>query len=586
MRHNALALVVSFFLVFLSIGMGVRAYTITSTDSCGLYDCCSILAMKDYTVPQLSTFSATKVSDLRAEIGKIDFKTVKILDASHIEVCGKIEGGTQNYWGISGLWNSTWWNSSYPYRYPFYLTRNDTAQIFSVNDSAFLFNRDIYWTNISNQTKNYVYCINSGCTSGDIKIGQETMEIFYHNETNGTGNTTQSIYDTSYQMVLHMNNVTGTDFAQYKQAPTSAAGVFPSDNIIFGKGLNFTGTDGFQYSGANCFNHTGAFTAWTVEMWVSTASLSAGADEKYMWRGDSEEIRAKLGENLDAGNQLFCSQFNGTWTTLKATIAKNVTYYVVCRWNGTALGLFVNGAEVASAPMPTFTASTGGCAIGSQMGGQEFKGWIDEFRVSNISRSNQYISDQYANGIGLLTYFGSEEALDVTPPNITIYHPENKSYDWDDRTNFLFNISVAEALPDKCVFWLINTSLTMTGDMDKSSNWYTRRFNLTNSWYNATFICNDTSANNATNGTFFSIGAAPPNTTAAFKQYCNDTILKKDYFYNEYTGSYVNLSENCTYGCDDVLIICKPNPTYSFLIVCGILLIMLVIATYIKRNWV
>lgn len=582
-----------------------HAYVILSEDKCDLFDCCSVLNIVNHTQQELNQLKNTARSDLKTHIGQIDFSTITIQNSTSIRICGNIAGASQNYWGISTFWNSTWWNSTYLFRYPFYEYRNGIAQPFSINDTGKVFGRDIIWTNISNNTLNYVYCRDSNCvnTGYDYRVAQETMEIYWENETNLKGNSSTNVWDSSYQLVLHMNNASLTDSTKYRIKPTTIAGFTASDdNIIFGRGLNFSGNDGAQYTGANVFNHTGAMTGWTVEMWAKSASLSGGIAEAYWFRCDSEELRMAIGEDITAGNQLFCGQFNGTWVRLTTSIANNVTYHVACRWNGTGLGLFVNGLQVASAPMPTFTASTDGCAIGSQMGGQEFRGWLDELRVSNVSRSDAYIWDSYQNGKGNYTYFGAEETPDdLNPP----YYNNTESYannitdcekKWAEST-----INVSWYDPENNFNWCkiehnltgVNVNYTDLGDAyypPKADYTFNVSLNCSDTKIiNWRMFCNDTYGNwNNTEWNTLTVTsqcACPINATGIQNTYCNGTILQTDYLYNQYTGQWVNVSKNCTWGCDNELNLCKPNDTYSFLWIIGILLAILLIATFIKRYW-
>lgn len=85
--------------------------------------CCSHLQVADIDstllLPYKADMSKFMVKKEAFSLSKPITNTIKFTtfewDKNKVKVCGKIGLATSNYWGISGLWNSTWWNSSYPY---------------------------------------------------------------------------------------------------------------------------------------------------------------------------------------------------------------------------------------------------------------------------------------------------------------------------------------------------------------------------------------------------------------------------------------------------------------------------------------
>jgi hypothetical protein len=128
-------------------------------------------------------------------------------------------------------------------------------------------------------------------------------------------------------------------------------------------------------------------TGMTLEAWVRPSALGSSLRSVLMKErpaGFDYSLLADTAANHPTANVMTTSAFEAagpsalglsTWTHLAQT------------WDGSALRLYIDGAEVATQPSPgTLITSTGQVRIGGSSG-QFFSGLIDEVRIYNRART-------------------------------------------------------------------------------------------------------------------------------------------------------------------------------------------------------
>ena len=180
----------------------------------------------------------------------------------------------------------------------------------------------------------------------------------------------------------------------------------------------------------------------TIEAWIKAASWAdwyslgyiAGRDDwANNWRNGSV---LRVGHNPPhTGNGAVSFNIgNGTrggtgWTEAytRGSMTLNTWYFVAGTYNGSYAAAFINGTSLVNMTYPLqnpagagINASTYNTNIGDSAysrlnegasGGRYFDGIIDEARISNIARSDSWISTEYANQKSPATfeYIGKEE---------------------------------------------------------------------------------------------------------------------------------------------------------------------------------
>ena len=293
----------------------------------------------------------------------------------------------------------------------------------------------------------YVYSTIPFPLAGQIAIAtQDNIQTKWAREDQSQRN--QNPWDANYIFVENFNNVTANDSSQYSTPINKNNGTVISGGI-FGNAMDYPGKfyktviaegNGADYT--DCFpGQNGLMTSYTIELWVNSTSVNVpgyvagGVGIFSLW---GEEGAAGIYENqICPDNELTIQHrlANNTNALICYRMSPNTWYYLVDVWNGTYHNFWVDGVLTNSTPAPSFRQYTLGCVIGGAEGEEGFRGQIDKVWVSKIARSNEYIQNQYQNGIGGFPTIGSFEpniwsnatrniapiTLSVTPTNGTTF---------------------------------------------------------------------------------------------------------------------------------------------------------------------
>src|SRR5262249_54057381 len=141
----------------------------------------------------------------------------------------------------------------------------------------------------------------------------------------------------------------------------------------------------------------------TLEAWVNPSSVASAWCDVIMKGNDNYYLMATSNNNsLSAGG----GKFGGESTTTKAfgtsLLPTNTWSHVAVTYDGAAIRLYVNGAQVSSvARTGPITTSTDPLRIGGDpFYGQYFQGTIDEVRIYNRALSAAEVQTDMNTAIG------------------------------------------------------------------------------------------------------------------------------------------------------------------------------------------
>lgn len=164
----------------------------------------------------------------------------------------------------------------------------------------------------------------------------------------------------------------------------------------------------------------------------------------------------------------------------------NVTYYLVMQNNDTAHGLYIDGTHNATGAANQLIRQNNKFAIGttsSSIGNLVWKGWLDEVRLSNVSRTDDWINATYYSNIDGLLNFGNELALSNN--SVSLASPVNNSYGQQNVT-FICDTTSNTAL-NNVTFFIWNASGSVVNDTETQT--ITGSTNSSN--YNYTFSASE-----------------------------------------------------------------------------------------------
>ncbi len=244
-----------------------------------------------------------------------------------------------------------------------------------------------------------------------------TFYVYYGNAAAADGENATSAWDSSYKTVLHMSDYTGTTSwvgdstvnAAHQQKHAANEPIETASGKMY-EAQDFT-TAGWFIGGSYDVG-----SAFTIEMWVrpvagydANPSLWSGVhtgtygnvvfDQNLFWYSDGTD---KVGWASETGNSYVFST---------STLADNTWGYVACSSYNKNNKVYVNDDAASS-----YTAANNPAAgvathyIGTRGDVQQyFKGQMDEFRWSNVQRSDAWIHANYYSTANLLLSYGAED---------------------------------------------------------------------------------------------------------------------------------------------------------------------------------
>lgn len=220
-------------------------------------------------------------------------------------------------------------------------------------------------------------------------------------------------WDTNFKAVYHFGN--GTTLS----AKDSTGNGF-NGTIVGG----VTAVAGAIKGGAQ-FNGAGTYIT------ANTISVASGDKTLSVWLNqsspdgfvfDSETGRFVLGTGDGTASFQRLAWYDGAWKEVSATssLALDTTYSLAVSLGGVTGTGFINGAKTGT---NSYTAmAIGGTTVfgaAETVDGHYFPGWIDEFRISNVARSEGWLKTEYNNQNSPATFLtiGAEtiSAPEATP---------------------------------------------------------------------------------------------------------------------------------------------------------------------------
>lgn len=391
--------------MFVVFGMGVpfiNASVIEQKTECGFFECETILRT-DFNVPtakkdiyigdvlrekQVKDFVNTK---LQIHEGNVKDVNIHVKDKNTIIITGKIEGATQNKWGMElmgdkSFLGSTWWNSTFG-------TRNSILNATTKGKVLWLNTGNQYGTanGVNNET---TYLYNN---SGTYAVANETDEYCFFDPNGSTkscpnppdGLLSYWTFDESSGDALDLigdNN--GTLDGDVTQGATGKVN----------KAYDFDGT------GDAVSLPTGIFDTGdkTITAWVNPGTGYSGGKIYSFQKDISLNCRCYDG---DSGQPNNCEHWiDGTSHYSKAFYSTGTWYHYAVTYDSSDGGwvVYINGSEVDSFTDALSFGSGSGNRIGADDGDQQYwDGKIDDFRVydrplSSTEIQNLYDSSPYA----------------------------------------------------------------------------------------------------------------------------------------------------------------------------------------------
>ena len=209
--------------------------------------------------------------------------------------------------------------------------------------------------------------------------------IYFGNSSQTTDQSVASTWDSNFQLVLHMDDL---DDATSNNNNGTNNGTSSTTGIL-GNARSFSaaGDDFISVADDATLDITGPIT---LSAWINIDNYGTTPD--LITKGDYNE---SYGTWLRSDNTARFADDGTTLVTSTATIASGTTGYVTFTNSGTESAVYINGSNKVTGSVATFTNNNDLLYISTTA--YPLNGWVDEVRVSNVARSDDWIITEYNN---------------------------------------------------------------------------------------------------------------------------------------------------------------------------------------------
>ena len=292
----------------------------------------------------------------------------------------------------------------------------------------------------------------------------DTVLYMYYNNSAATNQQNPTgVWDSNYQMVLHLNETSGThyDATLNGNDGTPQGGVTQDSTGKIDGADSFDGSDDTINITNDASLNFGAGQSFTIEMWTKWETLSA-TRAMYRSAGSGKRWLLERRENDLARFEVHDGS-SGEYVVSTTTLEDGQFHHIVGVRDGISgvLTLYVDGNSEGT-PSGTYIGSVSNNEhyfIASRSGGAAFfKGIIDEVRISSTAKSAGWINSSYNNQHSPSTFYsvGGEEHVPVT---ITFISQYPAAISWENSTG-PFNVT-----------WLITTGTDGLNNSSVSLVW-------------------------------------------------------------------------------------------------------------------
>ena len=356
---------------------------------------------------------------------------------------------------------------------------------------------------------------------------------------------TENVWDSGFIGVWHFNIDPSSsnliDSTSYNQDATMNGAMTSADlvNITYGKGIDFDGSnDYFSIADNSVLDIANNLT-------IDTFLTQDTDPESYpaIIRKGENYVLYKLKESLIPSAVSFRT-FDGITANDVIDMPIGTKHFWNARYNNSKTALFSDGVEKATGTKTgALTTNAETFYIGYYPSAGQWDGVMDELRLSNISRSNGYISTTYnnlynpTNNSGFYLSFGAEESQIGNPPSITINNPANTTY---YTTNIPLNVTLSDS--DSASFWcaIYNDGALVTNETTNTT--YTTTLTKTGGSHNVSVNCEDAETATSTDAEYYYVFMGL--NVSVFNNETNASMSDWDIFITNGTVNYTNTTLN------------------------------------------
>jgi len=333
-----------------------------------------------------------------------------------------------------------WYNSSWSYRKQITIDSNKVSGasalssfpiLFSVTDSDLKFTgsggkvasstgADILFTASDGTTKLSheieKYSSSTGETIAWVKIpslsatSDTTIYIYYGNASATDQQDTSNVWDTNYKGVWHLGEGYSTNANFYKDSTSNANhgqlidinGNTAQGTGIIGNSVNLNGDADYISTASNLFDPS--TTNFSASTWIKVDNVSTNRNVMSQTNGTGQGRTWIV--CVSSGSGLIYSGLGGVGSYDTEQCSTTSWSYIVLTLTGSTLEVYLDGVLAFTNTITVESTTDGVHNFGANsVNSSFFDGNIDEYRVSNITRSADWIATEYNNQFSPSTFY-------------------------------------------------------------------------------------------------------------------------------------------------------------------------------------
>ncbi len=218
----------------------------------------------------------------------------------------------------------------------------------------------------------------------------------------------EAVWDSKYQMVLHMNEDPSTSAPQFQDATnndyngTNNGGLSGSDleDCVIGKGIDFDGSSNDDID-LGIWDVTGS--GLTVQHWFYI-DASPSVDGRFFSRATGTDVSQHwLMTGINAGDvkPRFRLRTDGSTKSIEESgISEETWHFMAATYDGSKMRIWIDTQNIANEDKSgtiSTSASVHNYLGDNPSGSRQLQGKLDEVRVSTVRRSDNWLEAEYNN---------------------------------------------------------------------------------------------------------------------------------------------------------------------------------------------
>lgn len=217
--------------------------------------------------------------------------------------------------------------------------------------------------------------------------------IYFGNSSQTTDLSSTSTWDANFQLVMHLDDM--SDATSNGNNGTDNGTTLVTGKIGNARDFESGNSDYISIADDPSLDITGDIT---LSAWINIDNF--GSDPDLITKGDYNQSYATW---IRSQETLRFADDGNTLAETSSTLTSGATHYVTFTNSGSGSAIYIDGVSDVTGGTGTFTNNNAALTISTSA--WSLNGWVDEVRVSNTARSQDWINTEYLNQNSPLSFY-------------------------------------------------------------------------------------------------------------------------------------------------------------------------------------